>query len=197
MSSPISAPHPRIHVYGHVSAQPAAIAKEFGAQVSATPQSESDLAIFAINPAAGIDGPTIALWDDLNETQVPRLVVVIGLEGQESDFEDAVMVANRVFDQMLTPFLALHGDDGEVAALISMKDLTITDYSMKPPTNRPCDPEHVELVKEFRDEYLAEMEIQGEGGFEAGLLFPAIPLLLSRGIGVDIVKNYIEKIANS
>ena len=34
----------------------------------------------------------------------------------------------------------------------------------------------------------------GEGAFAAGLLFPAIPLWIEKGIGVDIVKGYLNQI---
>ena len=86
----------RIHVYGHISADPAQVASVFNAQVSQTAVPESDLAIFAIDPSAGIDQVTIDLWQSLDEFQVPRLVVVTHLEKLEADFDDAVMIATRV-----------------------------------------------------------------------------------------------------
>ena len=184
----------RIHVYGHISAQPQAIANLFGGEVSNTAIAESDLAIFTINPAAGIDQATIDLWQALSDFQLPRLVVVNELEGSDSDFEDAIMLGNRVFDQLVTPFLVLHGDKGEPIALISLENLEITDYSANPPAVRESEPEHQELVSEFRDEFLAEIEAAGIGAFTAGLVFPAIPIVISNGLGIDIVKNYISQL---
>ena len=70
----------RIHVYGHASAAPAQVANTFKAQFSEVIQPESDLAIFAIDPSAGIDQTTIEQWQSLDEFQVPRLVVVTHLE---------------------------------------------------------------------------------------------------------------------
>lgn len=162
--------------------------------MASTAQHESDLAIFAINPAAGIDQETIALWGALDEIQLPRIVLVTGLDGQELDFEDAVMVANRVFDQLVTPYLVLHNDDGSPAALIRLQDLSIIDYSTNPPTIRACDPEHEELVKEFREEFLEQMQEMDDGAFGAGILFPAIPVNLTNGIGVDVVQGYINRL---
>ena len=100
MSSPSSSRVKRIHVYGHVSASPQAVASAFNAQVALSPVGESDLAIFAINPSAGIDNETISHWGSLDEFQIPRLVVVNGLDGHEMDFEDAVMVATRVLPRL-------------------------------------------------------------------------------------------------
>jgi hypothetical protein len=182
----------RIHIYGHVSAQPKAIANLFGAEVSDIAVAESDLAIFVINPAAGIDQPTIDLWQTLSDYQLPRLVIVNELEGSDSDFEDAIMLGNRVFDQLATPFLVLHGDKGEPIALISLENLEIRDYTTSPPSVRASDVEHQELVADFRGEYLSEIENAGEGAFAAGLLFPAIPIVISNGLGIDVVKSYLD-----
>ena len=184
----------RIHVYGHLSADPAQVASMFNAQISQIAVPESDLAIFAIDPSAGIDQVTIDLWQSLDEFQVPRLVVVTHLEKLEADFDDAVMIASRVFDQMITPYLVLHDEAGIPAALISLSDLQISDYSTNPNTVRDSDEEHQTLVQEFRDEYLELLADSGDNAFEAGLLFPAIPLWIERGIGVDIVQSYIKKL---
>jgi translation elongation factor EF-G len=184
----------RIHVYGHISADPAEVASVFNAQVSQSAVPESDLAIFAIDPSAGIDQVTIDLWQSLDEFQVPRLVVVTHLEKLEADFDDAVMIATRVFDQMITPYLVLHDEAGLPAALISLSDLQIIDYSTNPKTTKSSEEEHQTLVQEFRDEYLELLVDSGENAFSAGLLFPAIPLWIERGIGVDIVESYIKQL---
>jgi translation elongation factor EF-G len=193
----VNFPPKRIHIYGHVSASPAAIASAFQGSVSTSAESESDLAIFTINPSAGIDEQTISLWQELDDFQIPRLVLVNGLEGQELDFDDAAMLASRVFDQVITPYLVLHGDDGEPTALIRLQDLEITDYSTVPPTTRHCDPEHEELVREFREEYFVQTSEMDEGAFAAGIIFPAIPINLNKGIGVDVVRRYIELLPSS
>jgi hypothetical protein len=186
----------QIHVFGHPSAFPEEIGHEFGGLTNQDPAAECDLAIFTVNPTHGIDPDTIAQWDALNDSMVPRLIVVTGLEDQIADFDDAVLLANRVFDQTVTPYLVLHDDSGLPCALISLEDLQITDYMSTPPTIVQSDPEHQQLVSEFRNEYLAQMELMGEDGFAAGLLFPAIPVWLDRQIGVDIVRNYINRIEN-
>lgn len=191
MPSPSSPLTRRIHIYGHVSASPQALAIAFDGTVTDTPLSDSDLAIFAINPSAGIDQATIENWSALDDFQIPRIVVVNGLDGHEQDFEDAVMIANRVFDQLVTPYLVLHGDSGEPAALIRLQDLQIIDYATQPPTMRDSEPEHEELVREFREEYLELTSEMDEGAFGAGILFPAIPINLEKGIGLDIVKGFI------
>ena len=184
----------RIHVYGHISADPVQVASAFSAQFAQIAVPESDLAIFAIDPSAGIDQATIDLWQSLDEFQVPRLVVVTHLEKLEADFDDAVMIASRVFDQMITPYLVLHDEAGLPAALICLSDLQIIDYSTSPATLKSSEEEHQTLVQEFRDEYLELLVDSGENAFSAGLLFPAIPLWIERGIGVDIVEGFIKQL---
>jgi hypothetical protein len=107
------------------------------------------------------------------------------------------MVANRVFDQLITPYLVLHDDTGEAAALIRLHDLQIVDYSKNPPQIRASDPEHEELVREFREEYFDQTSEMDEGAFAAGILFPAIPINLIKGIGVDVVQGYIDLLPSS
>jgi hypothetical protein len=188
------APRLRIHVFGHSSASPEKVAREFAGVTNPAEPSECDLAIFAINPATGIDPESIARWEALNDSMVPRLIVVTGLGNPEADFDDAVLLANRVFDLTVTPYLVLHDDVGIACALISLEEMKIYDYTTLPPTILPSEPEHQSLVKEFRSEYMAALEVMGKDGFPAGLMFPAIPVWIEKGIGVDIVKNYINMI---
>ena len=186
----------RIHVFGHSSANPEKIAAEFGGVTNPADPSECDLAIFVVNPATGIDPASIAQWEGLNDAMVPRLIVVTGLENQEADFDDAVMLANRVFDLTVTPYLVLHDEAGVACALISLEDMKILDYSKFPPQVLPSEPEHHTLVEEFRSEYMAAIDVMGKDGFAAGLMFPAIPVWIEKGIGVDIVKNYIAQLSH-
>lgn len=184
----------KIHVFGHEGADPEGLAHAVGGATRAGVHEDCDLAIFAINAAQGIDPETISTWEALNESMVPRLIAVTGIEGVEADFDDAVLLANRVFDQTVTPFLVLHDDVGIACALIDLANLRVVDYSSSPPTISDSEPEHKTLVSEFRQEYLEALDIAGEDGFAAGMLFPAIPVWLEKGIGVDILQSYISKI---
>ena len=183
-----------IAIYGHESADPEAVARSFGGQVMDSIDPQISCAIFVINPAAGIDQATIDLWRSIDEYQTPRIVVVSQLENQEADFDDAVMLANRVFDHVATPYLVLHDDAGIPCALISLETMRVSDYTTLPPIESACEPEHETLVQEFRDEYLELSISMGDGAFAAGLLFPAIPLWIHKGIGVDIIKEYLNQI---
>jgi translation elongation factor EF-G len=183
-----------LRIYGHVSATPEKFASIFGATTANEVDPTCDAAIFAINPSAGIDNQTIELWRAFDEYQTPRLVVVTVMDGLEMDFDDAVLLANRVFDELVTPYLVLHGESGLPIGTISLQDLTTVDYSTTPPTVATADEELQEIVKDFREEYLDQMIEMEEGAFAAGILFPAIPVNPTNGLGVDLVQTYLEEL---
>ena len=184
----------RIHIYGHESADPQEVARYFEATYTDVIESESELAIFVVDPAAGISPETISLWQGLDDFQIPRMVVVTHLENQVADFDDAVMLASRVFDQIVTPYLVLHDDAGFPCALISLETLEITDYSHNEHEVTMSTEEHQILVSEFRQEYVEQIASSGENAFAAGLLFPAVPLWIERELGVNIIRQYIDQI---
>lgn len=180
-------------LYGHPSAATAALSKALGALVSEEVDSEISAAIFAINASSGIDQKTVDIWHEFDELLMPRILVITGFNEGLQDFDDAVVLAKRLLDDVATPVLVLHDDDGTPCALIDLVTLKINNYRTNEITD--ADPEHLELVSEFRDEYLAQKEAAGEDGFASGIFFPAIPVLLNDpefNLGVDIVKSYLE-----
>ena len=183
-----------ISVYGHSSANPESVATLFGGKQVLEADGSEDVAIFVINPNSGVDEQTIANWGALDDFQTPRLIVVTELESGEADFDDAVLLANRLFDQVVTPYLVLHDDLGAPCALISLETQEIIDYSEGLEKTIPSDPEHKTLDSEFVEEYASHLAVMGEGAFAAGLLFPAIPLIINKRIGVEIVKKYLSEI---
>ena len=189
----------RIGLFGHVSATPATLRLELEKRGLLVASNDGDLAdidcaIFAVNPSAGIDEPTIKKWEEFNEYLTPRIMVALALPGAELDFDDAVLLANRVFDQMVTPFLVLHGDDGSPAALISLEDLSVRNYIHGIAVLSESEPEHRELVADFQQEYKETIEDAGEDAFRAGLLFPAIPINIENRIGIDVLITYLDQL---
>ncbi len=150
-----------------------------------------------INAQSGVSKSMIDFWSFISERQYPRMIMVVGLELSESDFDDIVMIANRVLEQVSTPFLVLHDELGEPSGLISLADLTVYDYSQKPMKHYPADMELQSLVSEFKSEFDAQMQEFENDGFMSGLEVPAIPIVVGKEIGIDQVKRYLELVINS
>lgn len=182
-------------LYGHPSAATASLSNALGAPVSEVVDSEIAAAIFAINASSGVDQKTVDLWHQFDELLLPRILVITGFNEGLQDFDDAVVLAKRLLDDVATPVLVLHDDDGSPCALIDLDTLKINNYRTGEITD--ADPEHLELVADFREEYLAQKEAAGEDGFISGIFFPAVPVLLNDpefNLGVDIVKKYLSKL---
>ena len=182
-------------LYGHPSAATTALSQALAVPIAHEIDSEISCAIFAINASSGIDDKTIQLWHEFDDFLIPRILVVTGFNEGLQDFDDAVLLAKRVLDDVATPYLVLHDEDGSPCALINLQDQTINNYR----TNQvsKAEPEHIELISEFRSEFLAQLEGAGSDGFKAGIFFPAIPILINDpefNLGVDIVKRYLDSL---
>jgi hypothetical protein len=126
---------------------------------------------------------------------MPRILVITGFNEGLQDFDDAVVLAKRLLDDVATPVLVLHDEDGSPCALINLETLKINNYRTGEISD--AEPEHLELVAEFREEYLSQLEAAGAEGFASGIFFPAIPVLLNDpefNLGVDIVKRYLNSL---
>jgi len=155
---------------------------------------ECDVALFLVSAQDGIVSADLEKWRIARELYIPSLVVICDLLVSEIDFEDMTAIASKMLDPVVSPYLVLHGDDGRPAALINLERLEIADYTNGEATLRSADPEHIELVAEFREEYLEALAESGEDSFAAGLLFPALPWVEGTSIGIDQIKEYLDQV---
>ncbi len=203
MSEPKNFLPPRIVLVGHPSSHPRAVAEKLqlsSAQVVElegpvdidTDISQSDLFVLVISAKTGVSAEMTSTWNIASEKQVPRIVIVNGLEMNETDFDDIVLIANRVLESAITPYLVLHDEIGEPVGLISLSDNQVRDYSSGVVTIYPADSELQSLVAEFKEE-LEESTIEFDSSaFQAGLIVPALPFVASRNIGVAEFQAYLE-----
>jgi translation elongation factor EF-G len=179
----------KIAIMGQKSAE---LASALG--IEAVGFEEADGAIFVVSANDGIVSADLETWRTARDLYIPSLVVISDLSSSEIDFEDMSAIASKMLDPIVTPYLVLHGDDGAPAALISLESLEVSDYSAPQVTKRAADPEHEELVAEFRTEYLEAVEDAGENSFQAGLLFPALPWIEKTKMGINEIKEYLKLI---
>lgn len=156
--------------------------------------SGKSIALFLISAQIGIPPNLVAYWDCARELQLPRLILVSGLTDGEIDFDDIVMIANRILDPVVTPFLVLHAENGRPNGLINIATSQTYNYSTAPTTITAADPDLITLVSEFAAEYREQLEEFGEAGFADGLLFPCIPFIPELQIGIAEAQSYITLI---
>lgn len=156
--------------------------------------SGKSIALFLINAQIGIPPNLVAYWDCARELQLPRLILVAGLTDGEIDFDDIVMIANRILDPVVTPFLVLHAENGRPNGLINIASSQTYNYATVPTTITAADPDLITLVSEFAAEYREQLEEFGDAGFADGLLFPCIPFIPELQIGIAEAQSYITLI---
>jgi hypothetical protein len=202
VSEPNNAPSPRVLLAGHSSSHPEEAAQalhianstivELDQKVDISGEvSQADLFILVISAKTGVSSEMTSTWNYVAERQVPRIVIVNGLEMSEIDFDDIVLIANRVLEPVITPYLVLHDEVGEPVGLISLTDNKVRDYSTKEVNIYDADDELQSLVTDFQKE-LEESTIEFDSdAFQAGLIVPALPLVSSRQIGVAEFQSYL------
>ena len=178
-----------------IGAKSAELAREMHLNPDTLAELESaDAALFLMSAEHGIMSADLESWRLARELYIPSIVVICDLTVSEIDFEDIAMIATKMLDPVVTPYLVLHSDDGKPAALINLQTLAVLDYSSSEVITRDADPEHVELVSEFREEYLEALDAAGDDSFAAGLLFPALPWLEGSRMGLDQIIQYLNLI---
>ena len=159
------------------------------------PDKEFDLFALLVDARTGISSEMIELWQHCQERQFPRLMIVQGIEFSESDFDDIVLIGNRVLEQFATPYLVLHDDLGMPTALISLEDNLVHDYSAASVNRFSADNELIDLISEFQDEYLRLYKELGEEGFFQGIFAIAIPIGSSKPFGINEINSIIDSLA--
>ena len=159
------------------------------------PDKEFDLFALLVDARTGISSEMIELWQHCQERQFPRLMIVQGIEFSESDFDDIVLIGNRVLEQFATPYLVLHDDLGMPTALISLEDNLVHDYSPAAVNRFSANNELIDLISEFQDEYLRLYKELGEEGFFQGIFAIAIPIGSSKPFGINEINSIIDSLA--
>ena len=190
----------------HVNTEPIDSLQELRAVVQKLPISAKleDLStysgqtqIFAllVDARSGISKEMINVWQYFQDRQFPRLMIVQGIEFSDSDFDDIVLIGNRVLEQFATPYLVLHDDLGVPTALISLEDNLVHDYSGKELNKFSADIDLVDLIGDFQEEYLQIYKEMGDNGFFQGILAIAIPIGNAKPFGIAELNSIIESLA--
>ena len=154
-----------------------------------------DLFALLVDARSGISKEMIELWNHFQDRQFPRAMIVQGIEFSESDFDDIVLIGNRVLEQFATPYLVLHDDLGQPTALISLEDNLVHDYSGAEKNRFSADNELMDLIADFQEEYLQLFKELGEDGFFQGIFAIAIPIGCEKAFGIPELNMVIEALS--
>ncbi len=123
----------------------------------------ADAVLFVVSAAGGLDAVTAQLWAECASLGIPRAVVVSQLDKPRADFDEAVVLCQRLLDEAVVPLhLPMHDDDGSVAGLITLLDLRVVDHSSGTRVERAADPEHVTLTEGLRSDLLEAVIAESE-----------------------------------
>ncbi len=156
---------------------------------------EIELFTLLIDARSGISPEMISIWQHYQERQFPRIMIVQGIEFSESDFDDIVLIGNRVLETFATPYLVLHDDLGIPTALISLEDNLVHDYSGTEINRFSANSELIDLISEFQKEYLQLYDELGDDGFFQGIFAIAIPIGNSKPFGLAEINSIIDSLA--
>ena len=192
---------PRWILAGHSSSQPRELLDDLElsqAEVIVEESSEfaeidfnvCDAFMLVINAKTGVSGAMIELWNRVSDRQIPRMILVNGLELSEIDFDDIVLIINRVLENVVTPYLVLHDEVGEPSGLISIADGIVHDYSGTEEINYKADDELLNLVTEFREELMLALSEMDESAYQQGIVVPAFPYIRAKKIGLREIQDF-------
>ena len=202
MNSPLNGT--RIAIIGHPSADLEGIAAVIPDGYAVTVAFDDALSyefaefaavVLAFSAHEGAPNTLIKAWEEISEFQVPRAILVTKIDENESDFDEAVLIARRMFHEGVTPFLVLHDDDGSPCAFIDLETLNIRDYSTGTLQIKASDEDHRVIVQEFHEEYLASISDLDEPRFATGLFVPIIPFSAKLGLGKVELLTYLDQVA--
>lgn len=154
---------------------------------------DEDLALFLIEADRGISQDDVADFQRIREMQIPTLIMVASLiptQGEDRwDFDDIVLLAHRILEPVITPFLVLHDDHGIPSGLYDLARDVVIDQSSVKAIEHPADDALRELTADFKAEFLEE-DFRDED-FTSGLRVIALPYLPERGVGIEEAKRFI------
>jgi elongation factor G len=135
----------------------------------------ADAALFVVSAADGVDGATQLLWEECAAVGMPRAVVVTKLDSPRADFDEMVLICQRVFGDGVQPlYLPLLDDHEQVGGVVGLLSQRIYDYTGGHRAENEPDPEHLELIEgprnaliegiiaESEDESLMDRYLGGE-----------------------------------
>ena len=159
-----------------------------------------DCALFLFEADRGISQEEIDFFHKVREIQIPTLVAIASLIPKHEldnrwDFDDMIMLANRVLEPVIAPYLVLHDESGLPNGFFDLTRRTVLNYSSGQLVEEDGESELASLVEEFQNEF-DQFDFQEED-FLSGLYCPAIPFIPEKNLGSDQLFKFITKLGQA
>jgi hypothetical protein len=182
----------------------------FSNEVSREEISTALAIVFLIEADRGISNEEIDTFLQLRDMQLPTLILVAGLDLQTQDFneesverlglldqsswdfDDMVMLCNRVLEPVVAPYLVLHHEDGHPSGYFDLESSEVIEYRDGERITRASDKELLEVVEEFQNEFNQSGYVVSD--FLQGNSVLAIPYIPERGMGKAEVNELLTKL---
>jgi elongation factor G len=116
-----------------------------------------DALVLVTSADHGIDPHTAQVWHAAQELRLPTIITLIDLEHGRVDIDEMAHIARRIFDEPDAIHVIAQPafDDNEaIGGVIDVITLTVFEPSEQSMAERPCDPEHVSLLADSREELI-------------------------------------------
>lgn len=119
----------------------------------------ADAALFVVSAFDGIDGATLALWDECEKVSLPRAVIITKLDHPRADFTAAVARCQEAFGEQVLPLYLPAGD--HVAGVLHGTDAS-HDAGVEAALEDARGPLIEGIIAESEDETLMDRYLAGE-----------------------------------
>ena len=118
----------------------------------------------------GLSAQTISLWNEIQDHNIPRIVLAINTVNGRADFDEAIALTELVLNEDIAiRYFPL--EDDEVPKYIGLLDVLTHEIVLPNENPTPADPEHINLTIDDHDE-LVELLVHSDlsdGLFQAHL----------------------------
>lgn len=176
----------------------------------------ADAAIFVLSGADDIDGAARALWEECERENLPRLIALSKMDAAHNDYDTIVEQVKDAFGDGVLPTHVPVGAGENLSGTVSLISLTHRDYSggdvatdivgedFDPGIETHRGPLIEGIIQEAEDDSLMDRYLEGEEmdrdyllddlmkALATGNLFPVIPVVANKGIGVEELLSLME-----
>jgi len=125
----------------------------------------ADAALFVVSAVDEVDATTVMLWDECADVGMPRAIVITKADRDSADIDATIEACQAMLgpdDPILPVHLPLLDDNEKAIGLVGLIDERILDYTTGSPVERDPDPQHLDLVSDYRSTLLEAIITESE-----------------------------------